>query len=62
MISALRSLAKRGIISADEVVVAFVTGNGLKTVEVIEDAADPVFTDPDYKSFQDALDVWNKRN
>ena len=43
-------------------VVAFVTGNGLKTVEVIEDAADPVFTDPDYKSFQDALNVWNKRN
>ena len=62
VISALRSLAKRGIISTDEVVVAFVTGNGLKTVEVIEDAADPVFTDPDYKSFQDALDVWNKRN
>ena len=61
VISALRSLAKRGIISTDEVVVAFVTGNGLKTVEVIEDAADPVFTDPDYKSFQDALDVWNKR-
>ena len=61
VISALRSLAKRGIISTDEVVVAFVTGNGLKTPGVIEDAADPVFTDPDYKSFQDALDVWNKR-
>jgi len=61
VISSLRSLAKRGIISAEEVVVAFMTGNGLKTLEAIEHVADPVFTDPDYDSFQEALNSWNGR-
>jgi threonine synthase len=34
-VAVLKKLAKTGIISSDELVVAYVTGNGLKTMEAV---------------------------
>ena len=55
VISGLRKIAREGIIDPDEVVVAFITGNGLKTQEAVESVVDPVHTEPDYEAFQTAL-------
>ena len=55
VISAVRTLAKRGVIKPDEVTVAYVTGNGLKTQEAVEGVVHPVYTSPDYDSFQAAM-------
>ena len=55
VISGLRRLAERGVIGPDEVTVAFITGNGLKTQEVMEHAVDPVLSGPDYESFETAF-------
>ena len=45
----LRSLAERGEIGAGETVVAFITGDGLKTVEAVAGAVDTIAipADPD---------------
>ena len=42
-IATLASLAKEGIIRPDETVVAYITGNGLKTVEALESSQGPTF-------------------
>ena len=55
VISALRKIARDGIIDPEEVVVAFITGNGLKTQEALEGIVDPIRTEPDYEAFQTAL-------
>ncbi len=55
VISGLRKIARAGIIDPDEVVVAFITGNGLKTQEAVESLVDPVHTAPDYGAFETAL-------
>jgi threonine synthase len=43
-IGVLRKLAERGIVGPDETVVAYVTGNGFKTVEALEGTAKPAVT------------------
>ncbi len=55
VISGLRRLAKKGIIKQDELTVAYITGNGLKTQEVVEDLINPIETAPDYEAFQTAI-------
>ena len=45
-----------GKIKQDEVTVAFITGNGLKTLEIVEGQVDLVQTAPDYASLQAAMD------
>ena len=55
VIAGLKTLAESGKIKPDEVTVAFVTGNGLKTQEVIEDLVDPIHTAPNYEAFQAAM-------
>jgi threonine synthase len=55
VISALRELARKGSIKPDEVTVAYITGNGLKTLEAVEDISKPVNIAPDYESFQTAM-------
>jgi threonine synthase len=55
VISSLKRLAEKDVIGSDEVTVAFVTGNGLKTQEVMEHAVDTVLSGPDYESFQTAI-------
>ena len=55
VISGLRKLVRQGKIKSDEVTVAYITGNGLKTQEVVEEVVNPVHTTPDYDSVQAAL-------
>ena len=56
VISGLRKLARSGAIKRDEVTVAFITGNGLKTQEAVNHIADPIQIKPTYQSFEDAMD------
>ena len=55
VVSGLRRLVKKGVIKRDELTVAYVTGNGLKTQEVVEDLIHPIETTPDYEAFQMAM-------
>ena len=55
VVSGLRRLVKKGLIKRDELTVAYVTGNGLKTQEVVEDLINPIETTPDYEAFQTAI-------
>ena len=55
VISGLRKLARMSIIKPDEVTVAYITGNGLKTQEVVEHFVDPLFIDPTYESFESVV-------
>ena len=54
VISGLRKLAESDKIGRDEVTVAFITGNGFKTQEVVEHLVDRVEIDPTYTSFEAA--------
>jgi len=60
VISGLRKLAKSGAIKRDEVTVAFITGNGLKTQEVVSDIAKPINIRPTYKSFEENMEAYLK--
>ena len=51
----LKKLVEQGKIKRDEVTVAYVTGNGLKTMEAMGDFVEPIQTTPDYETFQTAL-------
>ena len=55
VISGLRKLARSGVIKPNELTVAYITGNGLKTQEAVEGVVDPVFIDPTYDSFETAM-------
>jgi threonine synthase len=41
-VAVLKKLAKTGIISSDELVVAYITGNGLKTIEAVSGHTAPM--------------------
>ena len=56
-IANLKRLAEQGVIRPEEEVVAFVTGNGFKTVEAFEGSVEPSFhVAPDLDEFLAALD------
>ncbi len=55
VISGLKHLAQKGIIKRDEVTVVFITGNGLKTQEAVEDVVHPLMVMPTMSSFEQAL-------
>ncbi len=55
VISGLRGLVKRGLIGRDELTVAYITGNGLKTQEVVMDVVKPLSIRPTMKEFEEAL-------
>ena len=55
VISGLKRLVESGKIKSDEVTVAYITGNGLKTQEAVEHLIDPIHTAPDYETFQTAM-------
>lgn len=60
-IAVLKKLALKGIIPEDDTVVAYVTGNGLKTQEaVINAVGDVVRIEPSIDSFVRALDIKGK--
>ena len=56
VVSALRRLAHSGAIGPNELTVAYVTGNGLKTQEVVEEDARPLLVKPTLDSFKEALE------
>ena len=55
VIAGLRGLVKRGLIGRDELTVAYITGNGLKTQEVVTDVVKPLSIRPTMKEFEEAL-------
>jgi len=56
-VSALRHLAASGAVDPDDLVVALITGNGLKTQEVVADQAKPVAIEPTIESFNAQIAV-----
>lgn len=52
VISGLKRLVERGAIKRDEVTVAYITGNGLKTLEAVEHTVRSVTIDPNTSSFE----------
>jgi threonine synthase len=52
-VSALRQLARAGRFAPGESVVAYVTGNGFKTLEVVESYVRPIVIEPNLESFED---------
>ncbi|MDA1347986.1 MAG: threonine synthase [Chloroflexi bacterium] len=57
VISGLRRLVNEGKIGRDEVTVAYVTGNGFKTIEVVEGNVRPVHSAPNLDSFEAAMEA-----
>jgi len=56
-IATLAKLAASGVVHSDERVVAYVTGNGLKTVDAVSPVVGPTATiDPTMKAFAEAVD------
>ncbi|MDP6511597.1 MAG: threonine synthase [SAR202 cluster bacterium] len=55
VISGLRRLVNTGKIKPDEVTVAYITGNGLKTQEVVESVVNPIHISPSYDAFEEAM-------
>jgi threonine synthase len=55
VISALRRLAREGVIKPDEETVALITGSGLKTLEAVEAAIHPPVIEPTVKSFDEIV-------
>lgn len=54
-IAGLKKLVKSGAIKRDDVTVALITGNGLKTQEAVSDAVKPILIEPSAKAFQEAM-------
>lgn len=52
VISGLKRLVERGAIKRDEVTVAYITGNGLKTLEAVEHTVRPINIDATTASFE----------
>jgi threonine synthase len=57
VVATLKHLAKTGQIKPGETTVAFITGNGYKTQEVIEDVARPILIKPTFAAFEEAVSV-----
>jgi len=55
VIAGLRKLVTSGIIKKDELTVAFITGAGLKTQEVVAEVVHPFVIKPTLKSFEEVL-------
>ena len=59
VVSGLKYLAASGTIKRDELTVAYITGNGLKTQEAVEEVVHPLMVDPTMSSFEGALNGAN---
>ncbi|MCE2403882.1 MAG: threonine synthase [Dehalococcoidia bacterium] len=55
VVSGLRYLAETGAIKRDELTVAYITGNGLKTQEAVDDVVHPLPIIPTMSSFEEAI-------
>ena len=56
-IAALKHLAKSGAIKPDELTVAYITGNGLKTQEAVEEFVKPIIIQPTTAAFKEAMNA-----
>jgi len=56
-IATLRKLAERGDIGADERVVAYITGDGLKTLDTVRGTFESYEIEPTYAAFESAVGV-----
>ncbi len=54
-IAGLKKLVKSGAIKSDDLTVALITGNGLKTQEAVSDTVKPILIEPSAKAFQEAI-------
>ncbi|MBI2847459.1 MAG: threonine synthase [Chloroflexi bacterium] len=54
-IATLKRLVASGVIKSHELVVAYITGNGLKTQEAVEEVVKPLIIQPSLGSFEQAL-------
>ncbi|MBI4298647.1 MAG: threonine synthase [Chloroflexi bacterium] len=54
-VAGLRQLANLGVIEKNEVTVAYITGNGLKTQEIVRHVANPLIIEPNMESFEAAF-------
>ena len=60
--SVLAKLAESGVIRPDERVVAYVTGNGLKTLDAVAPFCQPTATiKPTIEAFNSAIDLSGER-
>ncbi len=57
VISALKRQAEAGVFDPDETVVAYITGNGLKTQEVVADSVKPINIEANLESFEAKVDI-----
>jgi threonine synthase len=55
VIAGLKQLVSQGRIGPEDVTVAYITGNGLKTQEAVSHLVNPLRTDPTLRAFEDAL-------
>jgi threonine synthase len=55
VVSGLRHLAQCGAIKADDLTVAYITGNGLKTQEAVAHVVDLLRVKPTLNSFENAF-------
>ena len=55
VISVLQELVKQNKIQKDDLTVAFMTGNGLKTQEIFTDSIIEIKTSPKLKDFENSL-------
>ena len=56
-VSALKRLAESGAIGRDESTVVYITGNGLKTVELVQDVVRPIHISASVDAFEAAVDA-----
>ena len=59
VVASLKYLVKSGAIKRDELTVAYITGNGLKTQEAVEDVVHPLPVTPTMSSFEQAFSSVN---
>jgi threonine synthase len=54
-VSGLKQLVATGRIKPEESTVLYITGNGLKTTELVADVVDPVLIEPNVEAFEEAM-------
>ena len=54
-ITGLKRLVETGKIKRDESVVVYITGNGLKTTELVADVVNPIHIEPNVEAFEEAM-------
>tara|TARA_B100001013_G_C24394895_1_gene357596 strand:+ start:48 stop:287 length:240 start_codon:yes stop_codon:yes gene_type:complete len=55
VISGLRKLVNSGQIKPDDCTVVYITGNGYKTHQIVEDVVNPINISPTIDSFEKAM-------